>query len=420
MTRGFVADCAGWADRLGRAVESAGEALLEDEQVHRLGMASGHQIVGMSSSPRGWRGKGRPGDVAIIDEAAFVDDLREVLQAALSTRMWGGRVRVLSTHRGESSPFNELVRDVRGGAIPGSLHRVTLRDALADGLHRRICEVAGRPWSPEAEAAWEAELRAQLGAAASEELDCVPGSAAGAWLPWELIRAAEDDDAGRPEQRGGGPAYVGVDVARRRDLWVAVAVERAGGRMWVRELATLRDAPFSRQAETLARLVAAHRPVRVAIDQTGMGEAVVEHAQEAHGRHRVEGVLLTAPRRLDVATALRESLEDGRLRIPPSQALRDDLHAVRVEEGPTGAPRLVADRAGTDGHADRFWALALAVAASAEAPRRYEYLPGMAGHRERTRDWRRDGFGDDDIPLGRWDAYAPGGVGRLGAGRGLP
>ena len=74
---------------------------------------------------------------------------------------------------------------------------------------------------------------------------------------------------------------------------------------------------------------------------------------------------MTGPRRLDAATALREAVEDRRLRIPADDGLRRDLHAVRAEAGPTGAPRLLAERSGTDGHADRFWALALACIAAA-------------------------------------------------------
>ena len=36
----------------------------------------------------------------MIDEAAFHDDLPELLKAALAFTMWGGVVRVISTHNG--------------------------------------------------------------------------------------------------------------------------------------------------------------------------------------------------------------------------------------------------------------------------------------------------------------------------------
>ena len=319
----------------------------------------------MTSAPRALRSKGRPGDRAIIDEAAFVDDLEEVLKAALAFLTWGGRVHVISTHNGEASPFNLLLRDVRDDKQPGSVHTITFRQAIDEGLGRRIFEVTGREWSPEAEAEWEAGIRRTLGHRGAEELDCIPSAGSGAWLTWELIRALEDAAAGDPTAFTNGITYIGVDVARRRDLWVAAVLERVADVLWLRELVVRQGISFSEQRAIVRELAARYRPSRIAVDQTGMGEAVVEQLEEDHGSMRVEGVLMTGPRRLDVATALREAAEDRRLRIPACDALRRDLHSIRTEQGPTGAPRLLAETGDTDGHADRFWAIALACAAAA-------------------------------------------------------
>ena len=394
MTRTFIDDCADWAGRLEPAAAAVDETLIDlgdadAIQAFQLRLATGRRVVAMTSAPRAFRSKGRNGDLAIIDEAAWVDDLEAVLKAALAFRVWGGRVHVISTHHGDASPFAALVRDVREGRVPGALHTVTLTDALGDGLYRRICQATGQVWSPAAEAAWEAELRSQYGAAAAEELDCVPAAGGGAWLAWQLLRAAEHAEAGDPARTGGGPVYLGVDIARRRDLWVAVAVERVGDVCWVRELRAHQGISFAAQADIIADLSDRYRPVRIAVDQTGMGEAVVEAWQGRFGRTRVEGVLLTGPRRLDLATTLREALEDRRLRLPDDEALRRDLHAVRADTGPTGAPRLVAERSGTDGHADRFWAVALAMAAAATAPACYR-LHRLDDRRDRSQDagWR--------------------------------
>ena len=370
MTRGFIEDCADWARALEIGAGARGETLVGDAgrgiYAFRIAFPAGREILAMTSAPRAFRSKGRPGDLAIVDEAAFVDDLGEVLKAALAFRVWGGRAHVISTHNGEASPFAALCRDLREGAQPGSLHRVTLKQALGEGLFRRISGAQGQPWSAQAEAAWEADLRAEYGTHAGEELDCIPSAGAGAWLGWEAIRACEDPTAGDPAAFAGGAATIGVDVARRRDLWVAAVLEQVGDVLWLRDLAVRQGIPFSAQRAIVGDLAARYRPVRIAVDQTGMGEAVVEQLQEDLGRGVVEGVLMTGPRRLDVATALREAVEDRRLRIPPNNDLRRDLHAVRAEAGPTGAPRLLAGRSGTDGHADRFWALALACTAARE------------------------------------------------------
>ncbi|MDE0203200.1 MAG: hypothetical protein OXK73_12290 [Rhodospirillaceae bacterium] len=380
MTRGFIDDCAEWAEHLDFEAGGIGESVLDfgdskAVQVFRIQLASGKTITSMTSAPRALRSKGRPGDRAIVDEAAFVDDLEEVLKAALAFLTWGGRVHVISTHNGEASPFNLLLRDVRDDKQPGSVHTITFRQAIDDGLGRRIFEVTGREWSPEAEAAWEAGIRSTYGHRGEEELDCIPSAGSGAWLTWDAIRACEDrtGKAGKPEHFGGGIAFVGVDVARRKDLWVAGALERVGDVLWLRELVVRQGIRFSEQRKIVGGLAARYRPVRIAVDQTGMGEAVVEQLQDDHGSMRVDGVLMTGPRRLDVATALREAVEDQRLRIPPDDALRRDLHSIRAEAGPTGQPRLLADTGETDGHADRFWALALACSAAAERVERFGF-----------------------------------------------
>ena len=100
----------------------------------------------------------------------------------------------------------------------------------------------------------------------------------------------------------------------------------------------------------------------------------VQEAQRRHGSYRVEGVLFSVTRKLDMATALKERMEDKRLRLPVGNTpLRQDLHSVQRVAGATGAPRLVAERS-ENGHADRFWALALALHAgsSPSAPIEYE------------------------------------------------
>jgi hypothetical protein len=40
--------------------------------------------------------------------------------------MWGGQIRIISTHDGADNPFAELINDVRAGRYDYSLHRVTL------------------------------------------------------------------------------------------------------------------------------------------------------------------------------------------------------------------------------------------------------------------------------------------------------
>ena len=394
MTETYISDCAAWARRFNLAIPAVIEETIitkDKEQIHRYRIEcdSGKRILALSSNPRVLRSKGKPGDIVVIDEAAFCDDLPALLKAATAVAQWGGRVRIISTHNGEANAFNRLVSDIRAGRHPQyALHRITLDDAIAAGLARRVYSVTGRDWYAGAEQDWRQEIVSGYTDrdAADEELFCVPRQGGGAWLRWQWLHRAVHQQAGLPAHYAGGITYIGVDVARRNDLWVAVVLERVGDVLWLRQLCAERGITFRQQGDIIRRLTDTYRPIRIAVDQTGMGEAVVEQLQDAHGRVRVDGVLLSAPRRLAVATALRERFEDGTIRISGDRLLADDLHAIKAEQGVTGSPRLVAARTGIDGHADRFWALALACAAAAEASGPMEYHASGVLHPSATLD----------------------------------
>lgn len=416
MTQTYIEDCANWATRMQLAASEIEQTLItnEREQIlrYRITFDSDKYIQALPSSPRVLRSKGKPGDRYVLDEAAFCDDLDELLKAATAMTQWGGTVRIISTHHGESNPFNRLVTEVREGKHPQyAHHRITLDDAISQGLVQRIYSVTNQDYMSTSDRQWRDKITGGYisNEAADEELFCIPSQGGGAWLQWQWIRAAEHADAGKPEKYARGNCYIGIDIARRNDLWVAVVLERIGDVLWVRELNAERGITFAEQASITAALVKRYNPVRIAIDQTGMGEAVVEAMQDAHGKSRVEGVLLTSPRRLAVATAIREAMEDGRVRLPADEALRHDLHSIKAETGATGAPRLVAERSGTDGHADRFWALALAAAAACSAPITYEYTPVRRTYHDNDDD--EDG---DDFPADKWSAFA--GSARFGPG----
>jgi phage FluMu gp28-like protein len=165
-----------------------------------------------------------------------------------------------------------------------------------------------------------------------------------------------------------------VDIAIRNDLFVIWVAELIGDVLWTREVFAGKRLKFAEQDIELARVMRTYRVVRCAMDQTGMGEKPVEDAKRRYGE-RVEGVLFSGARKLDLATSIKERMEDRRLRLPAGdRVLRADLHAVKKLTGPTGAARLVAD-SDSAGHADRFWAGALACGAAWGGHQDYAYEP---------------------------------------------
>jgi len=361
MAREFIETCAMWARVFGIAAEEADEELLEGDgdkpiMAFRIRFSSGFKIVALPSVPRAIRGK--QGKV-LIDEAAFHKSIGETLKAALALLMWGGQVIVWSTHDGVDNPFNTLIDDIRSGRRKGEVLRIDFDAAIADGLYERIAlvaEVKGR--SVLAKQDWIDDIFATYGDAADEELRCIPSAGRGSLIKAGDLAAAEHPDAGKPELCTGGLYGIGRDVARRRDGQIILGAELIGSVAWLRDEYNERGQTFAHQDAYFDRLMRERRVLRALIDQTGMGEKVVEDQQLKWGTYRVEGVLLTGPTRLDLALGLATAFEDGLWRIPANRPdIRADLRAIkRVGSEESGSVRIVNDG---EVHADWFWALAL-------------------------------------------------------------
>lgn len=107
IAKEFVDVCGMWARAFAVAAADVDEVLFDDVdlsnpedtkqiQAYRIRFASGFQILALSSAPRSLRGQ--QGDV-IIDEAAFVDSLKQLMKAALAMRMWPPAFRPASACR---------------------------------------------------------------------------------------------------------------------------------------------------------------------------------------------------------------------------------------------------------------------------------------------------------------------------------
>jgi phage FluMu gp28-like protein len=139
MAQEFIRDCADWAKHYSLAageIEETEEVFIngDDEKAilaFVIRFASGHRITALSSRPNNLRGKaGR----VIIDEAAFHEQLGELLKAAMALLMWGGQVHVISTHDGVDNPFNELITDARSGKSPTACIALPLMMRLPKGF----------------------------------------------------------------------------------------------------------------------------------------------------------------------------------------------------------------------------------------------------------------------------------------------
>ena len=404
MTREYIDTCADWAKKLQVVAGKVNEDIFRDGdereiKAFRIDFASGHKILALSNRPSNLRGKqGR----VIIDEAAFVEDLPELLKAALALLMWGGQVIVISTHNGADNPFNELIQDVRAGDLPYSLHRITLDDALAAGLYRRICRVTKQDWTPEAETAWRAELVKTYGDGADEELFCIPRQSSGAYLTTAMIfvdwplPVAERYTRGWIEEQlapllDGLPAdrahFCGVDFGRSGDLSVFwPATEEKNLRLAPPFVLELRDCPHRTQQQILfAILDALPRFSGVSLDARGNGSALAEAVRQQYGPALVREVMISESWYRETMPLLKAGIEDRTLILPKDAGILSDFRSLRVVKGVARVPEQRArDRTGAGmRHGDSAVAAAMMLDARKELgssePWEYEgvELPGM-------------------------------------------
>ena len=434
MTQQFVRDCAFWARHMDLAAKELEETVLKDDDkditVYRVRFASGYEIWGMPSEPRSLRSKqGR----VVIDEAAFVENLPELLKAAMALRMWGGSVRIMSTHNGEDSDFNELIKEIRAGKRPYTLHRVTFDDALEQGLYYRIALTKGWLRTTQAEKNWRAEIIAEYPDGADEELFCIPTRSGTKYFPRALVERAMDrsipvatyelpdeftflaDEVrerettdwitdelagaltasrlGAVESGRRARGYVGMDFARSGDLSVIAAfleTEHLGldGVVYTE----LRNIPFTQQFQIFCYVVDRLPGFSAAaIDARGNGQMIAELAAQKYGQAYVHQVMPSRSFYLDYMPKYKAKFEDDAIRIPKHDGILDDHRTVVMDKGIPVVAERTRDAAGKQRHGDAVIAGVMAVYAQVndeDTYQPYQYEPVRA-----TNQWRHD---DDD------------------------
>lgn len=366
--REYITYCSNWAKMYNAVATTVATEILDEKQginAYSITFRNGSRIHAMSSNPKGFRSKG--GKV-VLDEFAWHKDQQALWTAARPVITWGHNLRILSTHNGKQSLFYRFLRDIDNGKLNWSKHRISIQDAVSQGLADRI---AGKRLNAKERAAWLEQLRNECRTqdAWLQEYCCEPVDEASAFLPLEMILACERPQTAilQPTDSIDGDIYLGYDVARRKHLSVIYAAELLGESLVTRHVYTVRNTSFSAQKELLFSLLRLKNVRRCCIDASGLGMNLAEDAQAQFGPYKVEAVSFSSSVKEELATDLRIRFEDRSLLIPADEDLRNDLHSIRRITTTAGNTRYDVSQTETDGHADRFWALALAVHAAKNA-----------------------------------------------------
>lgn len=370
QARLFLEDCKQWAQIMNLAAQDLGEVVIDPKDrlsAYVLQFANGRRIHSMSSNPDAQAGK-RGGRV--LDEFALHPDPRKLWSIAYPGITWGGSLEVISTHRGSNNFFNQLIREVRENGNPKgiSLHRVTLQDALDQGFLFKLQQML--PTDDERQAMDEAAYFDWVRAGCADEESfqqeymCNPADDDAAFLEYDLIASAEYAAGTDWTQVEKGQLFVGVDIGRKHDLTVIWVLERLGDVLYTRHVERLKNMRKSDQEAVIWPWIA--KAMRSALDATGLGIGWADDAQDEFGEYRVEAVTFTPKVKEALAYPVRSKMEDRRLRIPQDPVIRADLRQVTKQVTVAGNVRFTAERT-VDGHADHFWALALALHAATDS-----------------------------------------------------
>ena len=392
---------------------------------HEIRFPNGSRIIVLAANPD--TARGYTGDV-VLDEFAFHADAQAIFTAVYRQVSLGYHMRVLSTPNGQRGKFWELARalgldlglppkdqpirvgtqtdpslafghwrDTADARLPpgeqlarqvtSDKWRVTSekqgRDSSPVTRHSSLnpwsghwCDIflavkGGLPLDPQEvqvgcdEDTWRQEYCCQFISQYSE------------WIPSELFQqcvsseaSAEWPGAGGKWQEGSARhsllatdhcLYAGWDIARNQDLSVIWLSELVGDVSWTRGLIVMRNMPTPDQLREARALMPCVR--RLAIDKTGMGVVVFE-TLEREFPGQVEGVQFTQQKKEAMAVLAKRRMEEMKVRLPDSDAVRQAFRAVKKTVNAVGQVRFDAEHDARAGHADHWWAFCLAETAA--------------------------------------------------------
>jgi len=382
------------ATSIDMAIESIETDYFAGDTIYKMleiNFPNGSRIIGLPANPDtavGWSAN------ILLDEFSKHKDSYEIWKAMYPTVTRGYKVRVISTFKGKQNKFYDLFYATKtlqifegmkstyvGDKGGWSKHLVNIEQAVEMGLalkddKGKACDLEDLRIALADDDIWKEDFMCE----ASEEStsfithDMITAcenhtlTATPSWVP-ELINSAQDAYAkdkinvrifGLPDI--GKNLYLGFDVARSRDFSVIWIDQKRGEILSTVAIIAMKNFPFTVQ-ETILLSIIPHVE-RACIDRGLIGMNLTEKAIDKYGGHRVEGVDFNQKYKERMAFDLRQNLEDRKSEMPIDKDIRASFRSVKKYNTTTNYARFDAERTDKTGHADHFWAKALAVLAA--------------------------------------------------------
>jgi phage FluMu gp28-like protein len=351
------------------------------------------RIKVLAANPR--TARGFSGDL-ILDEFAFHEDSNAIWEAAEPILSANPQFlcRIASTSNGKHNMFYRITSG--SGTNDGTIFlsnagfkvsRLTRTEAWKKGV--QIYDANTR----QAITPDEARKKALDKRAYDQNYECSFNDENMTLLTHELIQQSERPGIPIDEQQWSpasmarirsaqGDLFLGGDIGRNRDLTVFAVLERLGPTRRIIAMLRLDNMRLPAQQRQLDPVCALPKFRRACIDMTGLGVGLVEYAQE-RWHHKICGVNFATTEPISdyirsegrknetarvteiMAADLLACFEERSIEIHVEldNDARDDLRKPEKITSPGGRVSIAAVR-DQAGHADHFWALALAVRAA--------------------------------------------------------
>lgn len=317
-----------------------------------------------SKAPRGKRG-----DI-LLDELAHLVNDREVYRGSTALILRSsGQLTGCSTPLGRRGIFWEIAREeIRKyphharQEVPWWLSRFFCVDPKTAAVEAPLMETEerverfGKPAIVEQFESLDLDDFQQ-------ELECRFVDESYSWFPYDLILpntsedvALADDYTDVPEPQG--RIVAGFDVGRTRDRSELAVFEEVDGRFTCRLLRTYTEAPFAEQEADLRRMFEVLPVARLSIDRSGIGMNLAENLARDFPQVVPENFTNEAKERW--ATDFKILLQRREVVLPRNRDLVAQIHSIKKRVLGSGKVAFDAERTARGGHADRFWAIALA------------------------------------------------------------
>lgn len=319
-------------------IESKLSDLVKYRSRIRVRLSNGSSIIALPSGRYGHTLRGFTADLVIVDEAAFVPEEVIVNSLLPTISTTDGYCWMLSTPYDRDHVFYKAFNDPAWSVyhLPSSVNPLISKEFLEE-QKRFVGELR-----------YLQEYEAQF-------VDDV-----NAYYPMTLLRQCIDNNqlnemyeiAELPN------GYAGYDPGGRQDPAALIVVNKDKNGYAVRYARTWLGQEYTTTDFAVAEICGKMRVQKIFVDQTGLGNPILEHMAEIYQKELVEGIFLTQKRKEEILLNLKLLFEQKLVRLPDDRELLASLNCIMYERTHVGNYTFK-HRQGT--HDDLAYALALSV-----------------------------------------------------------